>query len=69
MSEGLTEVSLEGGPKQPYHLLQPDPMPLLSSISAGTMMVGAILALHSTFPYLFFIGLAMVLTCFFFWWK
>ena len=69
MSEGLTEVSLEGGPKQPYHLLHPDPMPLLSAISAGTMMTGAILALHTTFPWLFFIGLAMVLACMFFWWK
>ena len=29
MSEALTEVVLEGGPKQPYHLLKPDPLPLM----------------------------------------
>jgi cytochrome c oxidase subunit 3 len=69
MSEALTEVSLEGGPKQPYHLLKPDPLPLIGSASAGTMMVGAILALHTTFPWLFFIGLAAVLATMFFWWK
>ena len=69
MSEALTEVVLEGGPKQPYHLLKPDPLPLLGAISAGTMMVGAILALHTTFPWLFFIGFALVLATMFAWWK
>jgi cytochrome c oxidase subunit 3 len=69
MSEGVTGVVLEGGPKQPYHLLRPSPLPIMGAASAGTMMVGAILALHTTFPWLFFIGLALVLATMFAWWR
>ena len=69
MSEALTEVVLEGGPAQPYHLLKPDPLPLIGAASAGTMMVGAILALHAHFPWLFFFGFLAVLGTMFSWWK
>jgi cytochrome c oxidase subunit 3 len=69
MSEALTEVLLEGGPKQPYHLLKPSPLPIMASIAAGTMMVGAILLMHAHFPWLFIFGFLLVLGTMFLWWR
>jgi cytochrome c oxidase subunit 3 len=62
-------VSLEGGPKQPYHLVKPSPWPLVGSISAGTMMAGAIMALHGGPGWVFFVGLAAVFGTMFLWWR
>ena len=69
MAQSLSEVVLEGGPKQPYHLLQPSAWPILGSIAAGAMMVGAILLMHASFPWLFVGGLIGVLAVMFFWWR
>ncbi len=69
MSEHPTEVLIEGGPKQPYHLLKPSPWPLLGAISGGTMAVGGILLMHYNFPWLFVAGFLMVLLTMFLWWK
>ena len=69
MSESLTEVSLEGGPKQPYHLVKPSPWPLMGAASAGTMMVGAILALHGGPVWVFPLGFLCVLGTMFVWWR
>src|SRR5258708_7701142 len=69
MAESLTEVSLEGGPKQPYHLVKPSPWPIVAATSAGLMMTGAILLMHGGFPWLFVAGLLCVLGTMFVWWR
>ena len=69
MAEHATEVLMEGGPKQPYHLVKPSPWPLLGSLAGGTMAVGGILLMHYNFPWLFVAGFLMVLLTMFLWWK
>jgi len=69
MSEEMSGVILEGGPKQPYHLVKPSPWPLVISMSAGAMMVGAILLMHDNFPWLFVGGLLCVMATMFVWWR
>jgi cytochrome c oxidase subunit 3 len=69
MSESLTGVALEGGPKHPYHLLKPSPWPLVIAIAAGSMMVGAILLMHDGFPWLFIAGFIGVVSTMAVWWR
>ena len=69
MSESLMEVSLEGGPKQPYHLVKPSSRPLLGAIAGGSMAVGAILFMHGGFPWLLIAGFLAVLGVMFIWWR
>ena len=69
MSESLAEVSLEGGPKQPYHLVKPSPWPIVISLFAGTMMTGAIMWMHGGVHWLFPLGLALVIATMAIWWR
>ncbi len=55
----------------PYHLVDPSPMPLLTSFAIGLLLLGGGLAMHeepSGF-YVLFAGLAAVIICCYFWWK
>jgi cytochrome c oxidase subunit 3 len=57
------------GLKQPYHLVDPSPWPLLGSLGGGLTVVGIITAAHyGTYAFLA-IGLAVVLATMFLWWR
>jgi len=67
MSDNI-EYGTTGKP-HPYHLVNPSPWPLLSSISAGLMAVGAVFYMHDKGPALVILGFMAVLACMFFWWR
>lgn len=52
-----------------YHILPPSIWPFLSSVGAFVMLFGAVLWMTGTTPWVFFIGLALVLYCMFGWWS
>ena len=45
-----------GAPKHPYHLVDPSPWPIVSSIAAGMLAFGAVLYLHANSWILMIIG-------------
>ena len=61
-------------PHHDYHLVDPSPWPLVSSVAATVMMVGAVMWMKGLFgqpegtKWLFFAGLAGVLLSMFGWW-
>ncbi len=68
--------------KHDYHIIDPSPWPVLSAVGALIMAVGAIAWMHYAAgtavpffgldlanPWLFFIGLVIVLYCMFGWWS
>lgn len=55
--------------KHPYHLVEPSPWPIIGTISAGVMMVGAVLYLHEESSWLLIAGFIMVLGTMFGWWR
>ncbi|MFM2043951.1 MAG: hypothetical protein RLY86_2527 [Pseudomonadota bacterium] len=59
----------DSGLKQPYHLVNPSPWPLLSSFAAGLMATGAVMYMHDHGWYLLVGGLLAVLACMFGWWR
>ena len=52
-----------------YHILPPSLWPLLGGIGAFVMLFGAVLWMQSITPWMFFIGLALVLYVMFGWWS
>ncbi|RVV98536.1 cytochrome c oxidase subunit 3 [Mesobaculum littorinae] len=52
-----------------YHILPPSIWPLLSSVGAFVMLFGAVKWMHDSGPWLFLIGLALVLYTMFAWWS
>ena len=53
----------------PYHLVDPSPWPLASSMAVLVLAVGAILFMHNIDYWVFILGLALISGCFFGWWK
>ncbi|WP_126976861.1 cytochrome c oxidase subunit 3 [Frigidibacter oleivorans] len=51
-----------------YHILAPSIWPFLASIGAFLMLTGAVLFMKGTTPWLFFIGLVLVLYVMYGWW-
>jgi cytochrome c oxidase subunit 3 len=65
-------------PEHDYHLVDPSPWPLLASIGALVMAVGAVCWMRSAQgevlfgvngPWLFIVGTMAVVACAFFWWR
>ena len=56
-------------PKHPYHLVDPSPWPLLGSLAAGALAVGAVLFMHNEGPWLMIVGFASVLFVMAMWWR
>jgi len=57
------------GMKQPYHLVDPSPWPLLGAFGGGLTLFGIIMVAHyGTYTWLG-LGLASVLAVMFFWWR
>ncbi|HLG86064.1 MAG TPA: cytochrome c oxidase subunit 3 [Alphaproteobacteria bacterium] len=79
MAESVTEVSLEGGPHQPYHLVKPSPWPIVAALAGGSMAVGALIFLHGLslgslkiaqgVPWFLIAGFLFVLAVMFVWWR
>ncbi len=57
------------GIKQPYHLVDPSPWPLLGSLAGGLLAVGAVMQFHGSGWYLLAAGLVAVLAVMFGWWR
>jgi len=66
--------------KHDYHLVDPSPWPVVGSIGAFVMMVGAVFWMHKDYtgfwglpvngtPWIFFVGLAIVLYTMAGWWR
>ena len=52
-----------------YHILKPSIWPLLGAASAFTMLFGAVMYFAGDAPWLFFVGLALVLYTMYVWWS
>ncbi len=60
---------LEGGPPQPYHLVNPSPWPLLGAFAGGLLAVGAVVFMHYQTTWLLVLGFLSVLAVMFGWWR
>ncbi|RIK92535.1 MAG: cytochrome c oxidase subunit 3 [Proteobacteria bacterium] len=52
-----------------YHLVDPSPWPVIGSLSAFIMAVGAIVAMHDGPSWVFYLGVAGVLYTMYAWWR
>jgi len=57
------------GIKQPYHLVEPSPWPIVGAASAGLLAFGAIEAMHNRTYFLLAAGLVGVLATMALWWR
>jgi cytochrome c oxidase subunit 3 len=55
--------------KHPYHLVDPSPWPIVGAIAAGVLTVGLVLFMHGMAPWVWPIGVILVLLTMFFWWR
>ncbi|MDB5409166.1 MAG: cytochrome-c oxidase [Rhodospirillales bacterium] len=69
MSESHAALQPGHGPKHQYHLVDPSPWPLIGSLCAGTLAVGAVLYMHNYGPWLLIIGFLAVLAMMAGWWR
>jgi cytochrome c oxidase subunit 3 len=61
--------AVSSGLKQPYHLVDPSPWPIVGAVSAGLTVVGGVLSMHEQGYGLLIIGLLCVFSTAFFWWR
>jgi len=55
--------------KQPYHLVDPSPWPLLGALAGGVLTGGGVLAMHDINHWIWIVGLLLVLLTMFVWWR
>ncbi len=63
------DAHAHGGPKHPYHLVDPSPWPIVGAIAAGLLATGGILYMHGHGWALMVIGLICVLGTMAVWWR
>ncbi|MCW3473358.1 cytochrome c oxidase subunit 3 [Limobrevibacterium gyesilva] len=68
-AHGATTLPASSGLKQPYHLVDPSPWPLLGSLGGGLTVLGIILAAHYGSYITLVIGVLVILGVMFFWWR
>ena len=68
-AHGAVTLPASSGLKQPYHLVDPSIWPLVGAFSGALTLVGIIFAAHYGNYIALTIGLLMVFTTMFFWWK
>jgi cytochrome c oxidase subunit 3 len=64
-----TEIVLNAGGPQPYHLVKPSPWPLLTAFCATIMMGGAVYFMHEHHPLFLIAGFVGVVLCMAGWWR
>jgi cytochrome c oxidase subunit 3 len=57
------------GLKQPYHLVDPSPWPIVGAFAGGLLAFGAVEAMHNKTFFLLSAGLLAVLATMFLWWR
>ena len=57
------------GLKQPYHLVDPSPWPIVGALGGGLTVLGTVFAAHYGSYATLVVGLAVVLATMFFWWR
>jgi cytochrome c oxidase subunit III len=62
-------IPAASGLKQPYHLLDPSPWPIIGALGGGLTVLGIVFAAHFGDYIMLVLGLAVVLTTMFFWWR
>jgi cytochrome c oxidase subunit 3 len=64
-----TPIPASSGLKQPYHLVDPSPWPLVGALGGALVVVGIILAAHFNSYATLVIGALIVFVTMFFWWR
>jgi cytochrome c oxidase subunit III len=62
-------LSIGSGLKQPYHLVDPSPWPLVGALGGGCTVLGIVFVAHYGSYTMLAIGLAIVLATMFMWWR
>ena len=66
----MASTSEGGSPyKHPYHLVDPSPWPLLTSLAVGLMVTGLIVQMHAGVMWMLILGAACTFACMFGWWR
>jgi cytochrome c oxidase subunit 3 len=70
-AHGATTVGQvsSSGLKQPYHLVDPSPWPIIGAVGGGLTLTGIILAAHFGSYIMLVIGALVVLSVMFVWWR
>jgi cytochrome c oxidase subunit 3 len=69
MADSHGDVIEPSGIKQPYHLVDPSPWPIVGAFSAGLLAFGAIELMHYQTWFFLAAGLGAVLLTMFLWWR
>ena len=67
-AHGTTTVE-NSGLKQPYHLVDPSPWPIVGAVGGFLTLLGIILAAHYSSYITLVVGVIIVLGTMFFWWR
>src|SRR5579883_635324 len=62
-------VSASSGLRQPFHLVDPSPWPIVGALGGGLTVLGIVFAAHFGSYIVLVLGLAVVLCTMFFWWR
>ncbi len=68
-THAASSLAVSSGLKQPYHLVDPSPWPLVGAVGGGMTVLGIVLAAHYGSYAALVIGLLIVLGTMFFWWR
>lgn len=68
-THGVILPTASSGLKQPYHLVDPSPLPILGALFAGLMVLGVVMFAHFHSWSLLIIGFLGVLTVMALWWR
>jgi cytochrome c oxidase subunit 3 len=68
-THGAAALPVSSGLKQPYHLVDPSPWPIVGAVGGGMTVLGIIFAAHYGNYLLLVLGALVVLVTMFMWWR
>src|SRR6266404_8495621 len=68
-ADAHADAHAHGGPKHPYHLVDPSPWPIVGAIAAGLLATGGVLFMHGHGVALMIIGFIAVPATMAVWWR